>query len=651
MTDAKNIGESMSVIEDARQKLRSLIPEAFTEGRLDVAALKRALGDHSVVEAGERYALTWAGKSDAYRVLQAPTTATVRPQPELSLNFDNAQHVFVEGENLEVLKILQKAYFGEIKLIYLDPPYNTGSDSFIYPDRFQETKEDYLKRINDLSDDGTLMREGFFQKNSRESGRFHSNWLSMMLPRLYIARNLLRDDGVIFVSCDDNELHNLRCLMDEVFGEENFIAVICWKNVTDNNPTLINKDNEFIVCFARTKSSLPQAWKSHFSEAKELLQTQYDELKSSGLAPDEIQTRIRDFISDNVELMGNLSRYKNVDEHGVYTGSESVHNPRPGGYDFEVLHPETKRPMRKPANGYRFPYETFKEMDASGIILYGEDENRIVKIKKYLAEFEDTLRSVIVMDGRLGSYDFKRVFDTDEKIFNNPKPVDLILQLASYVTDTDSIVLDVFAGSCTTAEAILRLNSMDGGKRRAICVQLPELVPEDSAASKAGYKTIADSGRERMRRVVEQLSGAAEEAAKAHLGFRSFVLAPSNFKQWRGDGVEDAATLAAQIEMFVKAEKDGTAPNNILYELLLKSGQPLHTPVEKLDVAGAQVFAIHEKQMLFVLDRFVLEMIEPLLALKPREIIALDSVFQASDKLKSNLDLQCRDADVRFTCI
>ena len=204
--------------DELRAKLADLIPGAFTEGKLNPAALKRALGEANVNEGSERYALTWAGKADAYKVLQTPSTATLRPERDKSVNFDQAQHVFIEGENLEVLKVLQKAYFGKVKLIYIDPPYNTGSDSFIYPDRFQESKEDYLKRINDLADDGTLMREGFFRKNSKESGHYHSNWLSMMLPRLYIARNLLREDGVIFVSCDDNEVHNLRCLMNEVFG-------------------------------------------------------------------------------------------------------------------------------------------------------------------------------------------------------------------------------------------------------------------------------------------------------------------------------------------------------------------------------------------------------------------------------------------------
>jgi adenine-specific DNA-methyltransferase len=352
--------------------------------------------------------------------------------------------------------------------------------------------------------------------------------------------------------------------------------------------------------------------------------------------------------------MGNLTRYKNVDANGIYTGSESVHNPRPGGYDFEVLHPETKKPMRKPANGYRFPEETFQQMDRDGLILYGEDEKRIVKIKKYLAEFEDTLRSVIVMDGRLGSYDFKRLFETDEKIFNNPKPVDLLLQLISYVTDDSSIILDMFAGSCTTGEAVMRLNELDNGKRQFVCCQLPEACPEDSAAFRAGYKTISAIGRDRLVRVLKSLD--ADKTGDSlfntgNRGFGSFRLAPSNFKQWRGDGIEDGDALANQIKMFVDSEKSGAQPQDILFELLLKFGQTLTTPIETLEVDGARVFSINDRKILFVLEKFTVDMIAPLLALKPREVVTLDSVFQDSDEAKSNLDLQCRDADVRFICI
>jgi adenine-specific DNA-methyltransferase len=249
MPDAKEIAESPNPADLKRQALAELLPEAFSEGRLDVIALKRALGDDAVIDGGERYALTWAGKSNAYKVLQAPTSATLRPQRDLSVNFDEAQHVFIEGENLEALKVLQKAYFGKVKIVTIDPPYNTGTDSFIYPDRFQESKQDYLKRINALEDDGTLMKEGFFRKNSKDSGHYHSNWLSMMLPRLYIARNLLRDDGAILVHIDDNEVHNLRCMMSEVFGEENFIGILVWEKSKKGDAKLIGTSHEYVVAY------------------------------------------------------------------------------------------------------------------------------------------------------------------------------------------------------------------------------------------------------------------------------------------------------------------------------------------------------------------------------------------------------------------
>ncbi|MDP2238713.1 MAG: site-specific DNA-methyltransferase [Burkholderiales bacterium] len=252
----KDIAESPSPADERRAQLATLVPEAFSEGKIDVAALKRALGEQAVIEGGERYALTWAGKANAYKVLQTPSAATLRPQCDLSVNFDTAQHIFVEGENLEVLKVLQKAYFGKVKLIYIDPPYNTGSDSFIYPDRFQESKEEYLKRLNDLADDGTLMREGFFRKNSKENGHYHSNWLSMMLPRLYIARNLLQEDGFLVVSIDDNEMHDLRLLLDEVFGTENFVACLVFDRNRKNDAKLFSVGHEYMLVFSRNRQHL-----------------------------------------------------------------------------------------------------------------------------------------------------------------------------------------------------------------------------------------------------------------------------------------------------------------------------------------------------------------------------------------------------------
>jgi len=657
MTDQNNndssIANSSDPAADRRQQLAALIPEAFSEGRLDVAALKRALGGEAIIEGGERYALTWAGKGNAYKVLQTPSTATLRPQRDLSVNFDEAQHVFIEGENLEVLKVLQKAYFGEVKLIYIDPPYNTGSDSFIYPDRFQESKEDYLRRINDLADDGTLMREGFFRKNSKESGQYHSNWLSMMLPRLYIARNLLREDGVIFVSCDDNEVHNLRLLMNEVFGESNFVGAVIWKNVTDNNPTNIATEHEYILVFARNKESIEREWKSSVSDVKDILVKIGQELTSKYQGA-SLDAAYQDWFRDNKSQLWPLDRYKYIDMGGVYTGSQSVHNPGREGYRYDVIHPSTGKPCKQPLMGYRFPKETMNTLLDSKRILFGEDETKIIELKVYAHEFEEKLSSVFELDGRLGAYDLREDFPELTKAFTNPKPVRLLTGFFPFLLKNDGdIVVDFFAGSATTGAAVLALNKKDGVQRKFVLVQLPEPCDEQSEAFREGYSNIAKISRERIRRVIGRQHKDADllTTSTASNGFKSFLLTPSNFKQWRGDGIDTPEQLAEQMQMFAKSEKDGAAVEHILYELLLKFGQKLTTPVEILDVADGIVFAIKQRKMLFVLETFTEAMIQPMVEMKPREIIVIDGVFHDSDPLKSNLDLQCRDSGIKFTCI
>src|SRR3972149_5608365 len=247
-------GKSFNITEEKLNKLKEIIPEAFTEGKIDWEKLKAALGE-DVEFKNERYVLNWAGKSDAFRVLQSPTTATLVPCEEESVNFDTTENIFIEGENLEVLKVLQKSYFGKIKMIYIDPPYNTGNDSFIYPDKFSETKEEYLNRIGDKDEEGYMTKEGMFRKNSKENGQYHSNWLNMMYPRLYLARNLLRDDGVIFVSIDDNEVSNLRKVCDEIFGEENFVGIISWKNKYGAGAKTKGfiEVHEYVFCYSKQK--------------------------------------------------------------------------------------------------------------------------------------------------------------------------------------------------------------------------------------------------------------------------------------------------------------------------------------------------------------------------------------------------------------
>jgi len=680
--DTSNIGQSPDPAAERRAQLAALIPEAFSEGQLDISALKRALGGEALIEGGERYALTWAGKANAYKVLQTPSSATLRPQRDLSVNFDDAQHVFIEGENLEVLKVLQKAYFGKVKLIYIDPPYNTGSDSFIYPDRFQESKEDYLRRINDLSDDGTLMREGFFRKNSKESGHYHSNWLSMMLPRLYIARNLLREDGVILVSIDDNETSNLKLLMDEVFGAENLIAQLVWEKGRKNDAKLFSVGHEYMLVYARSMAKLKEnktVWREPKAGAKEIIEKWRELKKQLGETNYEAQQAgLRDWYKtlSDAHPSKKLSRHKWVDKFGPWRDRD-ISWPGGGGPRYDVPHPVTKKSCKVPERGWI--YSTSEEMQRQirlGLVEFRDDHTEPPFRKAHLlpvpdeffddqdAAFDDdeisdeeiglqVVGSVIYKQSQVSVKYLRKLMGG--KLFNNPKDHEVLARLIRYCMgdDDNGLVVDFFAGSASTVEAVLRLNAKEGGNRRVLAVQLPEPCDEKSAAFKAGFSSIAALSRDRIRRVIEQLKSEADLATPVpnNLGMKSYLLTPSNLKQWRGDGIDTPEQLAEQMQMFTKTEKEGAEVEHMLYELLLKFGQELTTPVETLDVAGGKVFAIHERKMLFVLASFADAMIQPLIDMKPREIIAIDGVFLDSDPLKSNLDLQCRDAGIKFTCL
>ncbi|QOC22345.1 site-specific DNA-methyltransferase [Wenzhouxiangella sp. AB-CW3] len=621
-----DIATSPNPADLKRQALKDLLPEAFTEGRIDVAALKRALGEESVVEGGERYRLDWVGKSEAYKVLQAPTTATLRPRRGQSVNFDTASHVFIEGENLETLKVLQKAYFGKVKLIYIDPPYNTGNDHFVYPDRFQESKEDYLKRINELDDDGSLMREGFFRKNSRESGHYHSNWLSMMLPRLYIARNLLHEQGVIFVSCDDHEVHNLRCLMDEIFGAENFVATVIWQKVYSpkNTARHFSEDHDFILVYARNAD----LWTPELLPRSDEMQARYGNEDNDSRGP----WKASDLSARNFYSQGTYSI--------KCPSGRVIDGPPPGMY-------------------WRVSKKKFEELDADGRIWWGVDGNNTPAIKRFLSE---------VKQGKVPQtlWAYKEVghtqkakkelislveFPNSDLVFDTPKPTQLIRRMLQLATTADEpeIVMDFFAGSGTTLEAVLRQNAEDDGHRQCILVQLPEPLDKDNSE----FSDIAQVARTRIRAVLDDLRQSEDLVNKLPEGegFQAYSLAPSNFRQWRGEDIETGEELAEQVKLFTQSEKDGAEAEAVLHELLLKLGYELTTPIEFLEIAGHPVQAIDQGKVLFVLEGFTEAMIDPLIERKPEQIVTLDSVFQDSDQLKSNLSLQCRDAGIRFTCL
>ena len=630
--DPVGIDQSPDPAAQRRAQLAALIPEAFSEGQLDVSALRRALGGDALIEGGERYALTWAGKANAYKVLQTPSSATLRPQRDLSVNFDEAQHVFIEGENLEVLKVLQKAYFGKVKLIYIDPPYNTGSDSFIYPDRFQESKEDYLRRINDLSDDGTLMREGFFRKNSKESGHYHSNWLSMMLPRLHLAKTLLRDDGVIFISIDDNEQAQLKLLCDEVFGAENFVAQLIWRNGR-TSAAHFTHEHENILCYTKHKDSL-----ALFKYDGKSKITDRTIKKPSAKNP----TSVIHFPA-GIEFEGEDKIFPNfIGNKEPVVVTEGIFQCK----DKKLAHPVALKAAWTMADmikdwldgneiydqkGQKISRFFFK---SNGILQY-EKEKGTLHPKTIISEFST----------KQGTTTLTNLFKISP--FEFPKPPSLISYLVKIVCpNSNDLILDFFSGTATTAHAVMQLNAEDGGSRRCISIQLPEATDEQSEAYKAGYLNIAEIAKELIRRAGRQIA-AAHPDKNIDTGFKVFKLAESHFKQWQSDVASDG--LEAQLNMFIDPVAANALPENMAYELLLRLGLKLTARVWQQN----DVFWLEDegRRTALLLTRVDEALLDELTAQQPDKVVALDRLFDGNDALKTNAVLQMKEADIVFATV
>jgi adenine-specific DNA-methyltransferase len=650
-------GISLTPQQEKLKALKEILPEAFAEGKIDWEKLKATFGE-DINFSNERYVLNWAGKSDAFKVLQTPSTKTLIPCPEESVKADgtayqngetfqilesdnpinpNSDNIFIEGENLEVLKVLQKSYFGKVKMIYIDPPYNTGNDSFIYPDKFSESKAEYEKRVGDKDEEGYMTKDGMFKKNSKENGQYHSNWLNMMMPRLYLAKNLLRQDGVIFVSIDDNEVHNLRLLMNEIFGEENFVANMVRKR-RDSQANLsknISPIHEYILIY--------------------------------GHKDEEILNKI---IPDL-----NLNDFKNPDNdpRGSYVTMPCTNK---GGSIYEVELPNG----RIITDEWRFKKETFDKLLS---------ENRIVVPKggegkpRYKLFFEEKKDSGVLANTWLdklpsnqeGTREIKGLFD--ELLFDTPKPYGLIEFLIKLSCNKDSLILDFFAGSGTTAHAVMELNK-DGGNRKYICVQLPELCDEKSEAYKAGYKTIAEISKERIRRAGKKiqselgLNGLEDDRIKkdskenqsklfeekilessnpknlnSDNGFKVLKLADSNFKQWQQIEGKDAKALTEQMQLFIDPVSESATIENMVYEFLLKSGKDLNSKIEKRN----DYFVINNSEMIMLLESISQTIIEAVIGEKPMKVIALDKLFTNNDQLKTNTVLQMRDAGIEFKTV
>ncbi|RKV74937.1 MAG: site-specific DNA-methyltransferase [Neisseria sp.] len=606
-------------------KLKQLFPEVFCEDQIDFEKLKLVLGAENLAGAGERYQLDWAGKTAAYLNLQSPTSRTLVPCKEESADFDGTQNVFIEAENLEALKILQKAYAGSVKMIYIDPPYNTGNDSFIYPDKFSESREEYARRVGDTDDAGYLKRDGVFQgawrKNGKDSGHYHSNWLSMMLPRLHLAKTLLREDGVIFISIDDNEQAQLKLLCDEVFGAENFVADIIWqkKYSPQNDAKWFSAMHDHILCFAKNK----EIWRPNL------------------LARSEEQ---------NV-------RYSNPDNdpRGNWKSSDFSVKTYSANYDYSITTPSGRVVNPPPSRSWRTSKENFEKLVADNRVWFGASGNNVPSIKKFLSEVKQGITPSTIWfreevgDNQEAAKNIRNLFDSPP--FDTPKPVRLLERMINLSLNSDGIVMDFFSGSGTTAHAVMQLNAEDGGSRRFICVQLPEETDEKSEARKAGFDTIAEIAKERIRRAGRQISDGLQDGSEIDTGFKVFKLAESGFKQWRQPGQADTEALQRELSLNIDSVLSETSSENLLYELMLRMGLKLTCKVSFSD----DVYFVEDEDTgglyAFLLERVDQGLIDAVLAKHPVKVAALDRLFEGDDALKSNTVLQMKDAGVMFECV
>lgn len=603
-------------------QLADLIPEAIADGKVDVEKLKELL-DGDAADGSERFGLFWPGKKRALRAAQEPTTATLRPDVENSKDWDTTKNVFIEGDNLEVLKILQKHYHAKIKMIYIDPPYNTGKD-FVYPDNFKEGLETYLDWTRQVNEEGKRVAS-----NAETEGRYHSNWLNMMYPRLKLARNLLTDDGVIFVSIDDNEVDNLVKLGNEVFGESNFLGAVVWNHSkqTKNDEPFLASNHNYVVMWRR-------------SAARSLLRAPRTEENNRNYSNPDGDPR-GDWRSGDVRSPSLRSTLR-----------------------YEITTP-TGKTIQPPDNGWRWSQDQVLSKIESGEIIFSADESRIIR-KIYLADQAGRIAESIWPGETFGTTRsanaaLKELFD-GHVYFDTPKPTQLIaglVRLFSQDADYKSFtVLDFFSGSGTTAEAVMQVNAEDDGERRHIQVQLPEPTAESSAARAAGLATIADISRERIRlasdRIARELTSRLDAGSQQSLdiGFRSYKLADTNFSKWKVSSDVDRTELEQHLfDLRESSSADEASVNDLLSEILLKQGYSLTEQISALDVGGLHLQAVGSGVVLAYLDEHVKPTLEQLRAVvdeDPARLIVLEDAFQGDDQLKTNLAQLCKSKGIEL---
>lgn len=559
-------GLSMNIEQANMDKLKSVFPECFTEGKLDIDKLLSLCGEY-IDNDFEKYKFEWKGKAECLRLAQKRSTGTLRPCPEESVNWDTTKNLYIEGDNLEVLKLLQTAYYRKVKMVYIDPPYNTGND-FVYEDDFA----DPLVRYKEVTQQTT-------KSNPETMGRFHTKWLNMMYPRLRLAANLLRDDGVIFISIDDNEVTNLRKICDEVFGEENFVAQLIWERAFSpkNDAKYVSNSHDYVLMYARNISDFKIGQLDRSEEAE--------------------------------------SRYKNPDNdpRGKWTSGDLSVKTYNASSDYEIITPSGRKVLPPHGACWRVSKERFNELVDDNRIWFGENGDNVPRLKRFLSEIKEGIVPTSILfykdvgHSQEGRQELKKIFD-DKGYFDGPKPVRLIRRLLTMAnTDDDSIILDFFSGSATTAHAVMQLNAEDGGNRQFIMVQLPEVCDEKSEAYKAGYQNICEIGKERIRRAGKKIleennQMTLEDKEQLDIGFKVFRLDSSNLKTWDNTPVtaEQMDLLHERMNDMIHRVKSDRSDLDMVSEIMLKLGVPLTYSITAIEINDKTAYSIGDDCLLLI---------------------------------------------------
>lgn len=574
MLETKLNGHTPDLTAENIEKLKTLFPEIVTEGKIDFDKLKLILGD-AVETDNERYNFTWHGKANALRLSQTPSTGTLRPCKEESKDWETTKNLYIEGDNLEVLKLLQKSYHGKVKMIYIDPPYNTGND-FVYKDDFKDNIENYKKITGQVDSEGNNI-----STNSEANGRYHTDWLNMMYPRLRLARNLLTDDGVIFISIGNEEVENAKRICNEIFGEENF-----------RNAIIIRRGPKSLQAQFETIDSLNSGYEYVLMYSKNTdirFNKIYQETNDEPVGSWNNHWRGSDRPTMRYELFGIKP------ENGQWRWAEDRSNIAIKNYNTMLEELNTDDPTQEQIDSWYF--KKIKELNTEKIDLLRLSKNG--KPEHYIAPSSKKLLNDLWEDVKPNGSTFtSQLFNN--KVFDNPKSVDLLKRLIEFIaSDENSIILDFFSGSATTAHAVMQLNAEDGGNRKFIMVQLPEPCKEDSEAFKAGYKNICEIGKERIRRAGDKIKEEKGlEAQNLDIGFKVFKLDSSNIRKWQ----PDYDNLELSLKDFVNNYVDGRTEFDVLYEIMLKYGLDLTCPVEQHDIGGKKVYSIGMGMLMICLD-------------------------------------------------